>query len=131
MVLASASPDGRQVWISARGGKPLGRRGLQQRWRRMAMRAGITGKRRGIHTGRHTHATYSLAAGEYLGNLQERLGHADPRTTMEYVHQAERIRIGGKGRVSPFQQLIGSSWQPTLDEWAEGQLPAPKERRKP
>lgn len=40
-----------------------------------------------FHTLRHTHATYLLMAGENLRTIQERLGHANSKTTLElYSH---------------------------------------------
>lgn len=50
---------------------------------RLATTAGIPG-RVSPHSLRHTHATLALDAGIALRDLQDSLGHADPRTTRRY-----------------------------------------------
>jgi len=42
-----------------------------------------------LYTLRHTYATMALRAGIDLRTLQQRMGHADLKTTMEYLHYIE------------------------------------------
>jgi len=52
---------------------------------RLAHKAGIEGKI-SPHSLRHTFATLALGAGATLHDLQDSMGHADPRTTRRYDH---------------------------------------------
>jgi integrase len=53
--------------------------------RRLAKTAGIAGAERiSPHSMRHTHATIALDAGVPLRDVQDSMGHADPRTTRLY-----------------------------------------------
>lgn len=49
-------------------------------------------KRLRCHDLRHTHATLADYAGIGLRALQEQLSHADPRTTLRYMHRAQEDR---------------------------------------
>lgn len=67
------------------GGKPLTSRDLATMLRRHAHAAGIPDAGRLVpHSTRHTVATLALAAGRTLTEVQDLLGHADPRTTRLY-----------------------------------------------
>lgn len=58
--------------------------------RRIARRAGIDGAV-SPHSLRHTHATLALEAGATLADLQDSMGHADPRTTRRYDRARGRL----------------------------------------
>ncbi|MYF30898.1 MAG: tyrosine-type recombinase/integrase [Gammaproteobacteria bacterium] len=64
-------------------------------------RAGIT-KGGGIHTLRHCYATNLIEAGVDLHDIQRRMGHTSPRTTMEYLHLAQG---GDRSTPSPLDLL--------------------------
>ena len=57
---------------------------------RLARLAGIEGAV-SPHSLRHTHATLALQAGHTLADLQDSLGHADPRTTRRYDRARGRL----------------------------------------
>jgi len=57
---------------------------------RIARLAGIEGKV-SPHSMRHTHATLALDAGASLHDLQDSMGHADPRTTRRYDRARGRL----------------------------------------
>ncbi|MDP2622675.1 MAG: site-specific integrase [Actinomycetota bacterium] len=99
--------EGEYLWTSQQKGPRAGRRlttsGLQQRWRALNERAGLVGRKLGPHTGRHTHATYSIAEGTELAELQARLGHKKLSTTSIYVHRARFVQP--RKRVSPLETL--------------------------
>ncbi|MFE0154683.1 tyrosine-type recombinase/integrase [Nonomuraea sp. NPDC059007] len=46
-----------------------------------------------LHSIRHSVATDLLTSGHGLDAVQARLGHADPRTTLTYIHD-ERLHRG-------------------------------------
>jgi len=75
---------------SARERRQHGREsGLQQAVKRAAQPAGIDQKTGG-HTLRHRCATHRLEHGVNIRVLQERLGHADVKTTEIYTHVMAR-----------------------------------------
>ncbi len=66
-------------------GKALDRTAAWRLLRRLAAKAGIPGAHRiSPHSMRHTFATTALDAGVPLRDVQDSLGHADPRTTRLY-----------------------------------------------
>ena len=66
-------------------GRPLDRTAAWRLLRRLAAQAGIPGAHRiSPHSMRHTFATTALDAGVPLRDVQDSLGHADPRTTRLY-----------------------------------------------
>lgn len=69
--------------------------------KRAVKQCGIT-KRVSAHTFRHSFATHLLQTGTDIRTLQALLGHANLQTTMIYTHV---LKQGGKGVVSPFDQL--------------------------
>ena len=74
------------------GGRPLTARDLANLVRFHAAGAGVPDARRLVpHSTRHTVATLALAAGRTLTEVQDLLGHADPRTTRLYDAARHRL----------------------------------------
>lgn len=71
--------------------------------RRLAEAAGIDGHV-SPHSLRHTHATLALDAGIPLRDLQDSLGHADPRTTRRYDRARGRLERSSAHAVA---QILG------------------------
>lgn len=66
-------------------GKPLDRTAAWRLLRRLAKLAGLdSAERISPHSARHTFATTALDAGVPLRDVQDAMGHADPRTTRLY-----------------------------------------------
>jgi len=57
------------------------------------------------HLFRHTGATWYIENGGHLGIVQRVLGHADPRTTEQYVHMSQKPLIDNHQRFSPARRL--------------------------
>ena len=68
-----------------RGGKPLGARAVQLRFKQLAMKQGVL-KRIHPHLLRHSFASHVLESSGDLRGVQELLGHADIATTQIYTH---------------------------------------------
>lgn len=95
--------DGDHLWIGRRG--PLTRGGLQQIYRAIFERAGITGRKLGPHTLRHTFGTWYIERGGSVRVLQEIMGHTDLETTMLYVHLAGSHVRADHAQYSPANDL--------------------------
>jgi len=80
--------DGDCVWVGRCG--PLTDVGITAIVRRLFDRAGITDRKNGPHTLRHTFATRYIINGGNVVALQQILGHTNLATTMRYVHLAGR-----------------------------------------
>ena len=78
--------DAQNIWVGARG--PLTLDGVKRAYRRVFGQGGITGRKLGAHTLRHTFATFYLRSGGGVRQLQGILGHESITTTMIYVHLA-------------------------------------------
>ena len=74
------------IWWGQRG--PLERDGVKRAYNRLFHRAGITGRKLGPHTLRHTFGTNYVRSGGGVRQLQYILGHQRIETTMIYVHLA-------------------------------------------
>lgn len=68
-----------------RTGRPLV--GVFAVWQRLRDRAGLPGLR--LHDLRHSYASFLVNAGRSLYEVQQLLGHANPRTTMRYAHLSQ------------------------------------------
>jgi site-specific recombinase XerD len=95
---------GDHLWLGRRG--PLTTEGLKQAYRRMFADAGITGRKTGPHTLRHTFGTMYVRSGGNLRVLQEIMGHKNLETTMLYVHLAGRDVAADHARHSPVHTLL-------------------------
>jgi len=100
--LTNASPLFEAVGNRA-GGKRLSRRGIRLIVDRYLDAAGLKrrpGRTLSAHSLRHTAGTLALQAGADLRQVQDLLGHADPRTTAIYAHVGDRwqnnpaLRVG-------------------------------------
>ncbi|MDE0000781.1 MAG: site-specific integrase [Rhodospirillaceae bacterium] len=93
-------PEG---WLfpSPIAGRPMTRNGVSRIYRTARARAGIE-KDGGIHLLRHAYATDLLQAGVPLHDIQRRMGHTSPRTTMTYLHLAQG---GDRSTPSPLDLL--------------------------
>lgn len=69
-----------------RSGKPMTRDGVRQRVEKCMRQIGITGKKVGPHTLRHTSLTHLYEDSGDLPLVQEAAHHADMQTTMIYTH---------------------------------------------
>ena len=91
-VLAPSSPLFVAVGYRA-GGRRISRRGIRKVVDGYLKEAGLKhspGRTISTHSLRHTAGTLALRAGVELRQVQDLLGHKDPRTTSIYTHVAER-----------------------------------------
>ena len=75
------------------GGKRISRRGIRSivdRYLHQAALKYTPGRTISTHSLRHTAGTLALRSGVDLRQVQDLLGHADPRTTCIYAHVADR-----------------------------------------
>jgi integrase/recombinase XerD len=79
----------RPLFITGSGGR-LDRGAVWRLLRRLAKTAGIP-VTMSPHVLRHTYATLARDAGARLEDIQDGLGHADPRTTRRYQHASARL----------------------------------------
>jgi integrase/recombinase XerD len=106
---AMAGGDDEPVFKQKSGGFYQDGDGLGHRVRYVVERAGIKGKKVGVHTLRHTSA--SLLAREYDSALivKSLLQHDDIKTSMRYIHDAEELVVGDD-RYSPLR-LLGEQYK--------------------
>lgn len=79
-------------------GKPLS--DLYLFWDRLRRELGLADVR--IHDLRHTFASFLVNAGHTLYEVQNMLGHADPRTTMRYAHLEQASLLAAAAAVGGF-----------------------------
>ena len=80
--LVTAAGEGLPIFTTTTG-KPWNRSEVFRTIQRLARAAGIPGQI-SPHSLRHTFATIALDSGTTLHDLQDSMGHADPRTTRRY-----------------------------------------------
>ena len=89
-------------------GKPLLPDSVTQAWRHLAKRSGLKGIR--LHDARHTHASLMLKQGIHPKIVQERLGHASIRITLDtYSHVAPGLQQAAANR---FDDIITQGKEP-------------------
>lgn len=89
--------DGCDFVIYSRLRGPIHRTSLEDSWRRIRQRAGLSKVR--IHDLRHSAASDAINAGVPLEVIQRILGHADIRTTQRYAHLARGVVAEGVARM--------------------------------
>src|SRR5690606_29770166 len=78
------------------GGAPLNQKHVQRRLRTLARQAGLKcAATITPHSTRRTAATVALANGATLAQVQDLLGHADPRTTRQGYDATVHRRLAG------------------------------------
>lgn len=94
-----AAPE--EPLFATRTGRPMDEPAAYRLLRRVAAAAGIPGADRiSPHSLRHSYATTLLDQGVPLADVQDAMGHADPRTTRRYdrlagaLHRSPSYRIG-------------------------------------
>ena len=86
-------------------GKPLIPDSITQAWRNLAKRTGLNGIR--LHDARHTHASLMLKQGVHPKVVQERLGHASIKITLDtYSHVAPGIQ---QAVANKFDEIVVSA----------------------
>lgn len=87
-------------------GRPVVARSLMHRIRRLMLRAGITGRKIGPHTLRHTFATEYLRGGGNLHRLMMLLGHTSLYHTRIYLHLNSDDLASGHAELSPLRLVM-------------------------
>ena len=93
------------LWVGRKG--PLSYDGVHIALRRLVRRAGVSGKKQGPHTFRHTFATEYLRAGGSLWTLQRILGHTSITVTQAYLHLVHDDLAVGHETFSPLRLVLG------------------------
>jgi integrase/recombinase XerD len=96
-VVTAAHTDG--PIIRTRTGRPMANSEIYRTVRRLARKAKIN-KHITPHSLRHTYATLALDAGVPLRDVQNDMGHRDPRTTRRYDRARENLDRSGAYRVA-------------------------------
>jgi len=86
--------------------KPLADRSMRSWWDKVTELSGV--RYRSLHMNRHTLGTNLSDAGEDLGTIGDWLGHADPKTTKIYVHNARTRLQRGRGALDEWRKAQGS-----------------------
>ncbi|MBX5458820.1 MAG: tyrosine-type recombinase/integrase [Thermogemmatispora sp.] len=93
--------------------RPLTKNGIEELFRRLRKRAGITAKRVSPHILRHTFAVKYLLLGGDPFSLQRLLGHEEMATVNHYMHLNDTMMQAQKRKYSPGDYL--STRQPEPD----------------
>lgn len=81
-------------------GQPLTTRSISRLIKQALQRVGIDDKRLTAHSLRHTAITMAIKGGASLQQAQAMARHSDPRTTMIYFHNLDRIAQGAERYIS-------------------------------
>ncbi len=101
---------------------PLTKNGIEQLFKRLRKRAGITSKRVSPHILRHTFAVKYLLLGGDPFSLQRILGHEDMDTVNHYMHMNDTMTQAQKRKYSPGDHLSTRQLEP--GQSAPGELGA-------
>jgi len=102
-----------ELWLTEER-KPLTALGLQSAIFRLTALAGVTGKRHGPHTFRHTSASLCKTNGMDIYILQKMLGHSDVKTTERYLRSLGFDLVADEHtRFSPCDNLFGVKHKPS------------------
>lgn len=77
-------------------GEPLTTRSVSRIIKEALRTAGNNSKRLSAHSLRHTAITLSIVGGATLQQVQAMARHADPKTTMIYLHNLNRVQAGAE-----------------------------------
>ena len=77
------------VFPARRGNGPASPMWLRYFWHRIRAEADLSDVR--LHDLRHAHATFALRQGESVLAIGRLLGHANPHTTLKYIHLADSM----------------------------------------
>lgn len=86
-------------------GRPLADRSMRSWWDKVTELSGV--RYRSLHMNRHTLGTNLSDAGEGIETIGEWLGHADPKTTKIYVHNARTRLQRGRGNLDAWRKAQG------------------------
>ena len=83
--------DRTSAWVfpARKGNRPPSPAWLRLFWYRVRAEADLSDVR--LHDLRHAHATYALRQGESVLAIGRLLGHANPETTLKYIHLADAM----------------------------------------
>lgn len=99
-----ASKTGQVVWTDP--SRPLSDRMMRTWWAEYVVpAAGI--KYRSLHMARHSVATDLATGGASLDEVQDWLGHADPKTTKVYIHNSRARLARARGLLDHYRQGRG------------------------
>ena len=88
-VLDRIERDGVWVFPGRHTGGPVRAGWLDPFWQRIRAEADLSDTR--LHDLRHSHATFALRHGESVLAIGRLLGHANPQTTLKYIHIADAL----------------------------------------
>lgn len=93
---------------------PMTTAGLQKMWRRMAARAGLTGRRAGPHAARHRFGQVLYRQSGDIQLVQWALGHADIETALIYARLEPEDALAKWASVSPIRGMLTGGIQLSL-----------------
>ena len=85
--------------------KPLADRSMRSWWDKVTELSGV--RYRSLHMNRHTFGTNLSDAGEGIETIGEFLGHADPKTSLMYVHNSRTRLQRGRGNLDAYRKAQG------------------------
>ncbi len=91
------------------GARPMAVRTLTHRVRAVIAEAGVSGRKVGPHTFRHTFATLYLRGGGDIYRLQRILGHSSIHQTMAYLHLSDPEAFAEHAKLSPLVHALRNS----------------------
>lgn len=86
--------------------RPLADRSMRSWWDKVTELSGV--RYRSLHMNRHTFGTNLSDAGEGIETIKEFLGHADPKTSLIYVHNSRTRLQRGRGNLDAWRRAQGS-----------------------
>ena len=88
-ILDQIDRTGAWVFPARRANGPAGPMWLRWFWQHVRAEADLSDVR--LHDLRHAHATFALRQGESVLAIGRLLGHANPQTTLKYIHLADAM----------------------------------------
>lgn len=109
--------EGHNLVFSTDRGRPLMWRNVTREFKKFLQRAGLPDLR--FHDLRHSNGTIMASAGIPLKVIQERLGHSDPRTTLQFYGHATPAM--GKEAARKLNALLRGQGQDNGDHRPQGE----------